>query len=312
MQHSAAPADKYVLLSAWYVIHASGAYTMLFLLDTDIARALHQSGWVAVQHLLALLVVNAMLYTSLFRFTASHRSKLLEAARNSDTIFSSPLLMPVGKRHLTPTFISKQLSSGRGVVCLTVLASDVDDDTASHQEQRPASCYGAQDSSRSQHGSRQCSCPNRHTIRVHHRRSCNVCVKGFDHHCHWLGGDVGQHNHGRFYLYLASQTSVCLYAVHHALTAVRHAAHTAWSWRIAALAGFAVLVLLAALAVLSLLAFHTFLILGNWKTYEVLRGPQLHRESPQGLRHFRGFSGCRKPGCPVWCFLLSGSVPVVL
>jgi hypothetical protein len=282
-------ADKYVLLSAWYVIHACGTYTLLCLLDTDMARAWQQGGWVAVEHLLALLVINAMLYTSLFKFTASHRSKLLEAARSSDTFFNSSLLMPIGKRHLTPTSISKQLSSGRGVVCLTVVASDVGDDTETHQEQQPASCYEAQDSSsRSQHSSRQCTCPNRHAIRVHHCRSCNMCVKGFDHHCHWLGGDVGQHNHGRFYLYLASQTSVCLCALHHTLTAVRHAAHTAWSWQIAALAGFAVLVLLAALLLLSLLAFQTFLILGNWKTYEVLRGPKLHPASWQDMRCVRG------------------------
>jgi palmitoyltransferase len=282
MQGVAGTTDKYLLLSAWYGIHACSAYTILCLLDTDIARAWQQSGWVAVQHLLVLLAVNAALYSTLFKFTAGQRSKLHAAALAADTIFSSPLLMPVGNRHLTPSSISKQLSSGRGVVCVTVQASS-DDDTETHTEDQPILCSMPGSSSQSQQ-SRHCACPNRNVVRVHHCRTCNVCVQGFDHHCHWLGGDVGQDNLGRFYLYLASQTSMCMYGLHQALTAVRHAAHTIWAWQHAAVAGFAVLMLVAALLMFSLLAFHTFLILGNWKTFEVLSGPKHGLASLQDLR----------------------------
>lgn len=283
MQRITNATDKYVLLLAWYGIHGCSAYTIASLLDTDIARAWQQSGWAAVQHLLALLAVNAVLYTTLFNFTARHCSKLHDAALGTDTIFSSPLLMPVGNRRLTPSSIGKQLSSGRGVVCVTVLASSTDD-IETNTEDRPTLCSLAGSTSQSQHSSRQCACLNRHAIRVHHCRTCGICVRGFDHHCYWLGGDVGQHNHGRFYLYLVSQTSVCLYGMHHALTAVRHAAHSAWSWQQhVAVAGFAVLVLFAALLMFSLLAFHTFLILGNWKTYEVLSGCRHHPASLQDM-----------------------------
>ncbi|ESU38508.1 Palmitoyltransferase, DHHC zinc binding domain [Giardia duodenalis] len=39
-------------------------------------------------------------------------------------------------------------------------------------------------------------------LRTTHCRTCNCCVYRFDHHCFWLGTDVGFRNHGYFYIML--------------------------------------------------------------------------------------------------------------
>ena len=43
-------------------------------------------------------------------------------------------------------------------------------------------------------------------LRATHCRTCNCCVYRFDHHCFWLGTDVGYRNHGYFYIMLLMVT----------------------------------------------------------------------------------------------------------
>lgn len=42
--------------------------------------------------------------------------------------------------------------------------------------------------------------------RSRHCWECNKCVRKFDHHCFWIGGCVGELNHGKFFLFLLFQT----------------------------------------------------------------------------------------------------------
>ena len=42
--------------------------------------------------------------------------------------------------------------------------------------------------------------------RSRHCWDCNRCVRKFDHHCFWIGGCVGELNHGKFFLFLLYQT----------------------------------------------------------------------------------------------------------
>ena len=34
-----------------------------------------------------------------------------------------------------------------------------------------------------------------------HCRYCNVCIKGYDHHCPWISKCVGKNNISRFYFF---------------------------------------------------------------------------------------------------------------
>jgi DHHC palmitoyltransferase len=42
--------------------------------------------------------------------------------------------------------------------------------------------------------------------RTRHCKVCQCCVAKFDHHCFWVGGCVGELNHGRFIIMLATMT----------------------------------------------------------------------------------------------------------
>lgn len=46
------------------------------------------------------------------------------------------------------------------------------------------------------------TCKHLRPLRASHCGTCNCCVYRFDHHCYWLGTDVGYRNHGHFYIML--------------------------------------------------------------------------------------------------------------
>ncbi|TNJ26730.1 DHHC palmitoyltransferase [Giardia muris] len=46
------------------------------------------------------------------------------------------------------------------------------------------------------------TCKHLRPLRTSHCGTCNCCVYRFDHHCYWLGTDVGYRNHGYFYIML--------------------------------------------------------------------------------------------------------------
>lgn len=257
--------QSYLLLLAWLVTHIWVVYGLLCVIDTDISRQWLSIGWAALQPLATLLFTNTLLYCATYNFSRDRiQSSKLSEVDADDSIFSSPLLAAVGTAHrLTPASISKQLRNGQQPLIISVLAADV---------------LEGNDVAPDLPWSKQCTCANfdrRHGIRTHYCRCCARCVDGFDHHCHWLGGCIGRHNHQRFYLYLATQTTLFLYVLHQALTAARQAAHTAWSWQHVMTAVFVVLLLMASIMMGAMLGFHTFLILANWKTYEVMKGPSL-------------------------------------
>ena len=51
------------------------------------------------------------------------------------------------------------------------------------------------------------------TLRIKHCRFCDKCIRGWDHHCLWIGTCVGVENHRWFLLYLGSQTICTILAL---------------------------------------------------------------------------------------------------
>ncbi|KAM3343076.1 protein S-acyltransferase 10 isoform X1 [Capsicum galapagoense] len=106
--------------------------------------------------------------------------------------------------------------------------------------------------------------------RAKHCHDCDKCVLQFDHHCVWLGTCVGQGNHCRFWWYICSETALSLWTgTSYILYLKSHIPKPWWS--------YAVLILLLAglsiclLFLLLLLLFHSYLILTNQTTYELVR-----------------------------------------
>ncbi|XP_016557993.1 protein S-acyltransferase 10 isoform X2 [Capsicum annuum] len=106
--------------------------------------------------------------------------------------------------------------------------------------------------------------------RAKHCHDCDKCVLQFDHHCVWLGTCVGQGNHCRFWWYICSETALSLWTgTLYILYLKSHIPKPWWS--------YAVLILLLAglsiclLFLLLLLLFHSYLILTNQTTYELVR-----------------------------------------
>ena len=111
-------------------------------------------------------------------------------------------------------------------------------------------------------------------LRTKYCKACKAYVLRHDHHCPFLGGCIGLGNHRTFYLFLAIQTGLCAYAADLNSKCFRKVgpSDSGNSWVVEnGLPILVMLVILFALLVLvPLFSFHTFLILTNTTTYEML------------------------------------------
>ncbi|KAK8916342.1 putative S-acyltransferase [Platanthera zijinensis] len=257
-------------LKAALVLLHLGFVGVLFLLDTDLIRKTRTEPWYTAAYLVVVLAALVQYFIT----ACSSPGYVIDAMRvgNQSVNASRNSIQPASRNEtLYSSLNNSQLSrnSSRMTSSWSKLVMELYPPGSSSRSWTCLYCNVSQ------------------PPRSKHCHDCDKCVLQFDHHCVWLGTCIGKGNHCRFWWYIFAETVACIWSGVLYISLLRSNFLNAW-WKILVVVSLLIGLSFCFIFLLLLLLFHTFLVLTNQTTYELVRRRRISylRGIPERVRPF--------------------------